>query len=129
MSQSVTDSNKQGIVRLINKSNTSFNDRAKSKKQKIDISDNGKIKMAEIGLNHAQKIIFKASEYAYIRCSSSLPTNCKQIKNKKQQIRLKILPSDILNAISFLALPSSPYLTRKYMKIDDKKELNSVFLQ
>ena len=129
MAQAVTDSNKQGITRLINKSNKTFNDKMKrGRRQKVEISDDGKRMIAEIGLNHSMKIISKASEYANVRATASLPATADK-DNKNKHITIKVLASDILNAVSFLALPSSPHLSRKYATFDKKKNLNSVFLQ
>eukprot|EP01083_Nonionella_stella_P043422 117132_1 len=129
MSQTVSESNRQGIVRLMNICNNKHNSNMGSKHQKkVKVRTNDDISkiIAEIGLNHANQIINIASKYAYYRIRPTL----KDINaDKKRTQMIKIEPFDILNAISYLDLPLSPQITLKLSDEDKKQSLNLLFLE
>lgn len=139
MSHSPSDSNKQGISRLITKCNNNYNAHYQTT-GKLNPSDETRKILAQIGLNHAEEIINVAKKYAYCRSQQRLKStiNGKNSKNSHKfnktqtQITIKIEPCDVLNAISYLNLPLFRPFVYKFTtmrKSDKKQPLNPLFLK
>eukprot|EP01084_Bolivina_argentea_P048832 89893_1 len=141
MSISASQSNKQAVVRLVNRCNERYESNINNRNyntKKVKISNDICKIIADIGLNHSDKIISIASQYAYNRLLQTVQLNYNEIrkqKNKnrhkliKKEIIMKIESCDILNAISYLGLPLSPKVILKHSNQNDSKQLNSLFLQ
>ena len=138
MSHSPSETNKQGISRLITKCNNNYNAHYQTS-GRLNPSDETRQILAQIGLNHAEEIIKIAKKYAYYRSQKlKSTTNGKSSQkshnfNRTQtQITIKIEPCDILNAISYLNLPLSRQFVYKFTTIkksDKKQPLNPLFLE
>ena len=138
MALSVSTGNRQGVVRLINKCTDRFNN-TRNDRGKVELSDEIITRIAQSGQAQADKILRIASQYAVHRIREEVETSSNpnglldEAANSttniaRDEIKIKIESADIIDAISYLALPLAPHFTRKYMRTTPRTSLNPIFL-